>query len=774
MKASKVLVNKAVEKDFRGRNLKGKSFKGEVLEGADFSGANIRGADFSDANLENTKFVEANAGLQTRWLFGLAFSLLVISILSSLLPLVMTGEIVYVFKEFYNTDAIFITIISALFIALVLFVAIWKGLLSASVASVAIVIFTIFIAWILGANAADARINAISAAVIGILVVGTITAVVTTGIFAFIGAATFSISGRLIFLLIGVITCICGVWIASAAYQVTVAVTVNAAAIGVFVLSGAYLGWRILNGDKRDAWIRRIAIAFAAIGGTSFRGANLTDAYFAGATLKNTDFREAILIRTYFHKTKKLDLVRPGNTYLRKSEVRQLVMTKKRRNVNFDRFDLRGVNLQEASLENASFIDANFYQANLQGADLSRTKLIRTNLERADLRGANLTGSCIQDWVITESTKLNGIACDYVYLRWIDGDKRDQMPPRGKFKEGGFVTFVRYILETVELYHEKDINPRLALTVLQKMSKDYDEPLDIVALGKRGERVFIQVKVSENITRENFKEDYYSRYDTDLKLWSGNIHQLPPAVDSLIEKRISKIASERADDFVFIDVAHVEGNYTEIYQESTTVTGDRNIQTGRDYRETHVNDQGTYVEGDYRTIQTGGGNYNESIAGDYIQGNKVDTMNSGFSVGGSVGGDINNVQGDNNRAVQGDNNQAVQGDNNQIGIDTEAPVSKDDIVKLLEELEALVLKAQLPQETKEEVSEDISAAKKATNKDEPKKNIALANLESVAQTLEKTNKTVDASQKLWSKAKPIITKIAGWLGAAAGSYLLNL
>ncbi|MEM6399045.1 MAG: hypothetical protein AAF757_02275 [Cyanobacteria bacterium P01_D01_bin.116] len=141
--------------------------------------------------------------------------------------------------------------------------------------------------------------------------------------------------------------------------------------------------------------------------------------------------------------------------------------------------------------------------------------------------------------------------------------------------------------------------------------------------------------------------------------------------------------------------------------------------------------------------------------------------NSGeFSVGGSVDGNINNIQ--------GDNNSAVQGNNNQSNVDVKTPQNKDDIVKLLEQLKALVLKAELPEETKEEVSEDISAAKKATDKNKPKKNIALANLENVAQTLEKTSKTVDTGQKLWNTAKPIIVKIASWLGAATGSYLLNL
>ncbi|NJM23968.1 MAG: hypothetical protein HC907_38010, partial [Richelia sp. SM1_7_0] len=77
-------------------------------------------------------------------------------------------------------------------------------------------------------------------------------------------------------------------------------------------------------------------------------------------------------------------------------------------------------------------------------------------------------------------------------------------------------------------------------------------------------------------------------------------------------------------------------------------------------------------------------------------------------------------------------------------------------------------------ETKEEVIEDLDSAKKATDKEEPNKNRALERLGSVAETLEKTSKGVDAGQKIWTTAKPIIVKIATWLGAAAGSHLLGL
>lgn len=153
---------------------------------------------------------------------------------------------------------------------------------------------------------------------------------------------------------------------------------------------------------------------------------------------------------------------------------------------------------------------------------------------------------------------------------------------------------------------------------------------------------------------------------------------------------------------------------------------------------------------------------------------------SGFSVGGSVGGNVNNVQGDNNRAVQGDNNQAVLGDGNQVtqqnqvGADTGTPLTKEDVVKLLADLETLIQGAKLPADTKDEVIEDLSAAKKATDKEEPNKKRALERLGTVAETLEKTSKGVEAGQKIWTVAKPILVKVATWLGAAAGSHLLGL
>jgi hypothetical protein len=155
----------------------------------------------------------------------------------------------------------------------------------------------------------------------------------------------------------------------------------------------------------------------------------------------------------------------------------------------------------------------------------------------------------------------------------------------------------------------------------------------------------------------------------------------------------------------------------------------------------------------------------------------VGRAQGGAYISGQVTGNV--TANSNHQAIQGEGNQGVQGDNNvtqngQAGAATEKPLSQTDVIELLAELEKLVREAQLSEDAKEEAIMYLGAAKKATAKEEPKKETALANLQGVAETLETASKAANASANLWDKTKPIILKVAGWLGAATGSYLLGL
>ena len=141
---------------------------------------------------------------------------------------------------------------------------------------------------------------------------------------------------------------------------------------------------------------------------------------------------------------------------------------------------------------------------------------------------------------------------------------------------------------------------------------------------------------------------------------------------------------------------------------------------------------------------------------------------SGFSISGSTVSGVNITQGDNNQVVQGDGNQAVVGNDNQVNqVAGAEPITQTDVVDLLEQIEALITKAELPEDIKDEAAIYAKAAKKSAEKDEPKKDAIKTNLQSMGETITEASKTVDAAKGLWQTVLPIALKIGTWLGVAA-------
>ncbi|MFB2771620.1 pentapeptide repeat-containing protein [Pelatocladus sp. BLCC-F211] len=274
-----------------------------------------------------------------------------------------------------------------------------------------------------------------------------------------------------------------------------------------------------MKGDEKHAMIRNIAVAFAAFGGTSFRNANLTDANFTNATLKSTDLRKANLTRTCFYKTKKLDRTRPGSTYLQKTQVRQVLVTRLGQDKNFDRDDLRGVNFQAVNLVDASFIGADLSQANFQDADLSRVKLVQTQLDGTDFTGAILTGAYIEDWGITSDTKFDGVRCEYVYMRL--PTKENPNPLRKPdnlqevFADGEFGDFIKPIVDTLDLYHNQGVDPRaIAIAFKQLAENNPDADLRIVGMEVRGEDKFLlRAKAADDADKSELSVEYFDLYN---------------------------------------------------------------------------------------------------------------------------------------------------------------------------------------------------------------------------------------------------------------------
>ena len=313
-----------------------------------------------------------------------------------------------------------------------------------------------------------------------------------------------------------------------------------------------------MKGDPKHALIRNIAVAFAAFKGTSFHSADLTDANFTEATLKSTDFRKAVLTRTCFYKTKKLDRVRPGSTYLQKAFVCDVLVNGRVQNNSFDRQDLRGVNFKGASLIDASFIGADLSEANLQDTDLSRAKLVQTQLDGTDLTGAILTGAYIQDWGITRDTKFDGVRCEYVYMQLPTRENPDpyRKPDNREevFADGEFGDFIKPIVDTLDLYHNQGVDPRaIAISFKQLAENHPDAELEIVAMEKRGEDKFLlRASTALEADKSELNAEYFDTYnqlkglsEQEIRLLlqeqGCEIHDLKKSVQSMLQGSSSYI-----------------------------------------------------------------------------------------------------------------------------------------------------------------------------------------------------------------------------------------
>jgi uncharacterized protein YjbI with pentapeptide repeats len=302
MKASEVLTRYAAgETNFQRVNLRGQSLKGENLSGADFSEADLRGTNFIGANLRRVNFTGAKCGLQKRW----AISFVILSWLCSGIATFgiqqLISRIVELLVNSFNIIEQIIGFFVVIVVIALVFSTIQLGIMITG--GISVVIITIVVGVIGAFLEVFQTISVfIDATVNGFGAVG------TTVLLAIASSIALVIAGGFLFSITVLITIGIVFFFTTKQSSILVLVFIILLAL-IVVINGAYLSWRSVQGDKKDAWMRNFAIAFAAFGGTSFCDADLTDANFAGARLKSTDMREATLTRVRWYGAKMLDLI---------------------------------------------------------------------------------------------------------------------------------------------------------------------------------------------------------------------------------------------------------------------------------------------------------------------------------------------------------------------------------------------------------------------------------------------------------------------------------
>jgi len=515
MKASEVLKKYAAgERDFRKENLRGQFFQGQNLSGADFSEADIRGANFKKTNLTGTKFCQAKAGLQKRWVTVLMLVSWIVSGVSGIASLLAGGVVALIFGNNLENQVFgWIALISLIIVySVILRQGLGAGVASASAMASAFAFASAF-------PSAFAFIFARSSAFAFAITITFVFAIARVSAFTFAIAIAFAIASAFVFP-----SAFPSAMASTFGLREPVDIALALALAIVLVLLGAYLGWRALKGDPRDAWIRTIAIAFAATGGTSFYKADLTDADFTGATLKSTDLREATITRTCWQNTIKLDRARPGKTILADTAVRELLITGNGyNNTNYSNANLRGANLKGANLNKANLKLADISEATLEDANLEWANLTEANCVGTDFTHAYLTGACLEAWNIDYTTTLTNVDCQYVFLLETPNSQgsRERRPhdPDRVFQPGDFEKLYKKIINTVQILLRNGVNPEAFRQAFQKIMAENPEITteSIQAIEKKGNDVLLTLEIPEATDKGKFEREFLAVYEARLE-----------------------------------------------------------------------------------------------------------------------------------------------------------------------------------------------------------------------------------------------------------------
>lgn len=266
------------------------------------------------------------------------------------------------------------------------------------------------------------------------------------------------------------------------------------------VLRGANLSGAILNRSvfSRPKYAKIYDTELSeAYNRASLRGANLSRAYLieanlSGADLIKADLSEATLIEADLTDAD-LSEAKLIKTQLWGADLRSAFLT---------RTDLSGADLGEAKLSAAHFIGAILIEA-----DLTMTEAVATHFKQAIL-----TGACIEDWNISSQTNLDGVICDYVYLK---RGQQERRPHRGSFVPGDFIKLVQDSLDTVDLIFNEGVNWKaFAYSFHNTQVENEGIPLAIRSIENKGDGVvLIRVTVPPDADKGKIHNDFLQGYE---------------------------------------------------------------------------------------------------------------------------------------------------------------------------------------------------------------------------------------------------------------------
>jgi uncharacterized protein YjbI with pentapeptide repeats len=492
--------------NFAGKNLQGRDFSGQNLTGANFSNTDIRGVNFAEANLTDVNFSYAKAGLPSFWVAVIVITILMEHlIMVGFIPTVATHKVAFEIGSSFQ--------IEVLILYFLIFFATFAGGLRTALLTLFVVTILLLIVMGFGALSGVTQPLLPLATILPILVAWLAVVFMATHI-AWITKLTGIGLGLLVVVAYGIgalaATVLVKGWnsssdlINSSIWHITE------------MLLSSYMGWLTVTRDKKFALLRTVAISLASIGGTSFRGSNLTNADFTEATLKNTNFSNIKIIRTNFHLAKNIDKARLDNTILINPIIQDLAVTKRGTNKSYIGYNLKGINLDYADMSYSNLSEADISEATLKCANLEYANLTKTQAVATNFQESRLTGACLEAWNIDSTTQLQRVICDYVYLL---NNQQERRPSSGEFAPGEFTKLFQIAINTVDLIFRNGLDLQALSAALAKVKIENEGiPLAIKSIENKGDDVVVvRVDVPESTNKARIHAEFTQNYEFALQ-----------------------------------------------------------------------------------------------------------------------------------------------------------------------------------------------------------------------------------------------------------------
>jgi len=337
-----------------------------------------------------------------------------------------------------------------------------------------------------------------------------------------------------------------------------------------------------------------IGLAFAALGGTTFSGADLSGATFAYARLKSTNFADfrhhpTVLTRVRWHHAQKLDRARLGSSILQDHRVRPLLTTLNGIDKDLSNADLRGANLADAQIHRANLQSSNLNGAILREAELQGANLAEASCLNTDFTGADLTGACVEAWNMDSTTCLESVRCDYIFLHRNEEERR---PSSGIFQPGEFTKLFQEVLSTIDLIFQNGVDwQAFTRTFAQVQTQNEAAALSVQSIANKGDGVVVvKLNAAPDADKSAIHQTFMEGYQVALK-------EAEARYNAHLEAKDEQIAIYREKSAEMKGIVEILANRpitvdVKATAESKSMQGNdysRNVSIGGDFNATNSN-----------------------------------------------------------------------------------------------------------------------------------------------------------------------------------------